>query len=145
MASHKDHIAPRPRWVNSAYGLAEDPLAPRPKRRVSQFFAGNKGNATRWVASIWCLSCQQHKERRAYSSAGSEDRVDLPRGLDGVQSDHHRPPYTRLNAEALAPLGATRGKNGTATLGGHTGTEAMGLGTLPSIRLVCTLHYSYSS
>ena len=35
-----------------------------------------------------------------------------------------------LDSETLAALGAATGEHGTTTLGGHTGTEAMGLGTL---------------
>lgn len=40
-----------------------------------------------------------------------------------------------LDSETLAALGATTGEHGTTTLSGHTGTEAMGLGTLTLIRL----------
>ena len=46
----------------------------------------------------------------------------------------------RLNSEALAALGATAGEHGTASLGRHTGTEAMALRTLTSVRLVGALH-----
>ena len=45
--------------------------------------------------------------------------------------------------EGLAALGATTGEHGTTTLGGHTGTEAMGLGTLTLIRLIRTLHLKF--
>lgn len=45
-----------------------------------------------------------------------------------------------LDSETLAALGATTGEHGTTTLSGHTGTEAMGLGTLTLIRLIRTLH-----
>ena len=38
-----------------------------------------------------------------------------------------------LDSETLAALGATTGEHGTTTLSGHTGTEAMGLGTLTLI------------
>lgn len=42
--------------------------------------------------------------------------------------------------ETLAALGAATGENGTAALGRHTGTEAVGLGALALVRLVGTLH-----
>ena len=48
-----------------------------------------------------------------------------------------------LDSETLAALGATTGKHGTTTLSGHTGTEAMGLGTLTLIRLIRTLHLKF--
>ena len=41
-----------------------------------------------------------------------------------------------LDSETLAALGTTTGEHGTTTLSGHTGTEAMGLGTLTLIRLI---------
>ncbi len=46
-----------------------------------------------------------------------------------------------LDSETLATLGATTREHGTTTLGGHAGTETMGLGTLTLIRLVRTLHF----
>ena len=49
----------------------------------------------------------------------------------------------RLHGETLATLSATAGENGTATLGGHTGAEAVGLGALALVRLVRTLHDYY--
>jgi hypothetical protein len=48
-----------------------------------------------------------------------------------------------LDSETLAALGATTGEHGTTTLSGHTGTEAMGLGTLTLIRLIRTLHLKF--
>lgn len=48
-----------------------------------------------------------------------------------------------LDSETLAALGAATGEHGTTTLGGHTGTEAMGLGTLTLIRLIRTLHLKF--
>ena len=45
-----------------------------------------------------------------------------------------------LDGELLAALGAAAGKDGAATLGGHTSAEAMGLGALELVRLVRTLH-----
>lgn len=48
-----------------------------------------------------------------------------------------------LDSETLAALGAATGEHGTTALGGHTGTEAMGLGTLTLIRLIRTLHLKF--
>ena len=48
-----------------------------------------------------------------------------------------------LDSETLAALGTTTGEHGTTTLSGHTGTEAMGLGTLTLIRLIRTLHLKF--
>lgn len=48
-----------------------------------------------------------------------------------------------LDSETLAALGAATGEHGTTTLGGHTGAEAMGLGTLTLIRLIRTLHLKF--
>ena len=45
-----------------------------------------------------------------------------------------------LDSEPLAALGAATGEDGTATLGCHASAEAVGLGTLPLVRLICTLH-----
>ena len=46
----------------------------------------------------------------------------------------------RLDGQPLAALGTTTGQNGAAALGGHTGTEAVGLCALALVRLVRTLH-----
>ena len=45
-----------------------------------------------------------------------------------------------LDGQPLAALGTTTGQNGAAALGGHAGTEAVGLGALALVRLVRTLH-----
>ena len=49
-----------------------------------------------------------------------------------------------LDGETLAALGAATGENGAAALGGHAGAEAVGLGTLPRVGLVRTLHIETS-
>ena len=49
-----------------------------------------------------------------------------------------------LDGETLAALGAATSEHLTAALGGHTSTEAVGLGALALVRLIRTLH-SYSS
>ena len=45
-----------------------------------------------------------------------------------------------LDGQPLAALGTTTGQNGTAALGSHAGTEAMGLGALALVGLIRTLH-----
>ena len=45
-----------------------------------------------------------------------------------------------LHAKTLAALGTTSSEDGTATLGRHTCTEAVGLGALALIRLIGALH-----
>ena len=49
-----------------------------------------------------------------------------------------------LDGELVTALGATTSENGTAALGGHTGTETVSGGTLALVGLISTLH-SYSS
>lgn len=44
------------------------------------------------------------------------------------------------DGELLAALGPTTSENLATTLGGHTSTEAVGLGTLPLVGLPCALH-----
>ena len=47
------------------------------------------------------------------------------------------------DGELLAALGTAASEHGTAALGGHTGAEAVGLGTLALIRLIRTLHLKF--
>ena len=49
-----------------------------------------------------------------------------------------------LDGELVTALGTTTSEHGTAALGGHTSTEAVGGGALALVGLVGTLH-SYSS
>jgi hypothetical protein len=46
----------------------------------------------------------------------------------------------KLDGKTLAALGTTTCEHCTTTFRGHTGTEAMALGTLTSVRLVSALH-----
>ena len=62
--------------------------------------------------------------------------------LPRLDSSHARCIWL-LDSETLAALGATASEHGTTALGGHTGTEAMGLGTLTLIRLIRTLHLKF--
>ena len=45
-----------------------------------------------------------------------------------------------LNGQPLAALGTTTGQDGTSTLGGHAGAEAVSLSTLALVGLIRTLH-----
>lgn len=49
--------------------------------------------------------------------------------------------HRKLDAKTLAALSTTCGKDSTATLGCHAGTEAMSLCALASVRLIGALHY----
>ena len=49
-------------------------------------------------------------------------------------------PVMRLDGQLLAALGATTREDGAAGLGCHAGTEAVGLGALPLVGLIGTLH-----
>ena len=48
-----------------------------------------------------------------------------------------------LDAEPLAALCTTGGKDCTSAAGGHTGTKAVALGALPLVRLIGTLHSDF--
>lgn len=63
-----------------------------------------------------------------------EYRADIFRRLDRI--------HDQLHGEALAALGATTREHGAAALGRHTGTEAVALRTLASVRLISALHSS---
>jgi len=66
------------------------------------------------------------------SLATREDPPKISFGLDGL--------HAKLDGQLLATLGATTGEDGTSTLGGHAGAEAVGLGTLALGGLNRTLH-----
>ena len=56
-------------------------------------------------------------------------------GLDGLHES-----LVVAHRETLAALGTTTCEHSAAGLGGHTGAETVGLGTLALVRLVGTLH-----
>ena len=66
------------------------------------------------------------------SLATREDPLKIPFGLDGL--------HAKLDGQPLATLCATTREDGAAALGGHAGTEAVGLGALALVGLVRTLH-----
>ena len=118
-----------------ARGLTQDALAPVPKDGVSKALRCNEGDPTRIAFVERCYSDSQ--KGVVVPSPLREDPLKISLGLDGLHQ-------TSLDSETLAALCTTTGENGTAALGGHAGTEAVGGGALALVGLIRTLH-SYSS
>ena len=125
--SRSGHPAPSRR-------LSHDTLAPVAKDGISKPLSCDEGDLSRTAFVVTQNSYAQ--ELAAMPSPAREYLFELRPGLDGL----HLPVR---DGQPLATLGATTGEDGTAALGGHTGTEAVALGPLALVRLVSTLHFEF--
>lgn len=119
------------REATQTCSLPQHSLAPVTPHGITQAPSCHEGNP---ALGVHVRGERGHThEPRALALTTREDLFEILTGLDGL----HR---AELDGEALAALGTTTGKDGTTTLGRHTGAEAMGLGALALVRLIRTLH-----
>ena len=126
----QDDLKPIARQLRQAGCLSQDALAPIPEDRISQSLRRNEGDSCT-AAFVFPQYCHAD-EPMIGSLATREDPFKIPFGLDGL--------HAKLDGQPLAALGATTCEDGAAALGGHTGTETMGLSALALVGLVRTLH-----
>lgn len=127
----EDHVAPLDGEAGLLSRSTQNALAPVAVHGVSQPLSGNEGNPGR---AAFVRPHHTHANDGVIESHPTpEDPLELRSGLDGLHEG-------RLDSEPLTTLGAATSEDGAAALGGHTGTEAVALGTLPLIGLVGTLH-----
>lgn len=133
----EDDIAARGGERRSARRLAEHAFRAISHHRATQALSSDEGDPT-WVAFVCCVAYNHFDERMVVPFSLCERALEILTRLEGPHAQDTM--LVVAHRETLAALGAATREHGAATLGGHAGTEAVGLGTLTLVRLVRTLH-----
>lgn len=127
----ENHTSSRKGHTTLTGRLSQDALAPVAKDGISKPLSRDEGDLSR-TAFVIVQNSNAQKSARTSPSA-RKDLTKLRPGLDGLH-------LLVGDSQPLATLGTTTGEDGAATLGCHTGTEAMALGPLALVGLISTLH-----
>lgn len=118
--------------------FAQDSFRSISKHSVSETLRCSKGDPTR-IAFAHSITYNHSNQGMVIAPSLCVYTLEIRPGLNGL----HAQARCKLDGKALAALGTTTSEHGAAALGGHTSTEAVGLGTLTLVRLVRTLHSYY--
>ena len=134
----QDHIMPGYGKVARARRFAQHALGPISQDSVSKTLRCSEGDPTR-IAFAHSITYNHSHQGMVIAPSPCIDTLEIRPGFNGL----HAQARCKLDGEALAALGTTASEHSAAALGGHTGAETVGLGTLALIRLVRTLHDFY--
>lgn len=134
--SEQDDLPTSRRKPAAVRGLTEHTFRPVAHHGATESLCSSEGDPTR-IAFADGITYNHSDQRMVVTPSLGEHPLEVPAGLDGLHASRL---LLVAHRQTLAPLGAATGEHGAAALGGHTGTEAVGLGALALIRLIRTLH-----